>query len=561
MITLPSLFLLSLSSYAPQTVGGGDETLYSWLGTVNRDNFGEIVDNAGDVNGDGYSDIIVGAASMSTAGLDNNGAAFVYSGADGSLLYQFDGLADEDQFGDSVAGAGDVNADGYADVIIGAYSTKFGNDDLVGTSYVYSGLDGSLLHTWSGTAAGDFHGDSVDGAGDVDGDGFDDLIVAETEANAAGMTENGNVYVYSGATGSVLYQWWGSANYNYFGSDVAGAGDLNADGYDDVIIGAFGTEPNGLIWAGSAYAYSGADGSLLYQWDGNAAVDYFGKAVNAAGDINSDGFDDVIVGATNSDTGVYNSGSTYVYSGADGSLLYQFDGLSNSEYSGGSVAGGLDFNGDGIPDLVVGAENAYLTGVGNSGAAYLYSGADGSLLHLWMGTEYADWFGSSVSMLGDVTQDGRAEVIIGARGAGPVAEGRTVVYTFNPYLTSNSGTISAASGGVLTFDFDFPDAAAAQNYKLLISQTGTGPTNYGVDIPLTNDSTVVASYLGNYPVPTHSNLHGVLDAQGNGSGSLTVPGGLPANLIGKTFYLAAIAEPSGALPAFSSAALSVVITP
>ena len=407
---------------------------------------GEAVADAGDVNNDGFHDILIGAGSMSTGLLDNNGVAFVYSGADGSLLYQFEGLDDEDGLGSAVGGAGDVNNDGFDDVILGAYKTTVGFNTNVGTSYVHSGFDGSLLYSWTGVAQWDMYARSVDGAGDVNQDGFDDLIVGEREASPLGLADAGRVFVYSGADGSVLYEWHGAASADYLGTSVAGAGDLNADGYDDVILGAFGTDPSGMIWAGSAYAYSGFDGSLLHQWDGSAAVDYFGTSVDTAGDLNGDGKDDVIVGATNSDSGALNAGSAYAYSGADGSLLFQWDSSGVNDYSGQSVSGGHDFNADGVPDCLVGAYAFYVPGIGDAGTAYLYSGADGSLLKQWLGTEFGDELGAAVALLPDVTGDGRAEAILGARSAGPSAEGEVYVQAFNPFLSTNAATVSIPVG-------------------------------------------------------------------------------------------------------------------
>ena len=141
--------------------------LYTFTGAAVFDNFGLSVSGAGDVNNDGYSDLIVGAYG-NDAGGSNAGRAYVYSGQTGGLLYTFTGEAAGDEFGRSVSGAGDVNNDGYADLIVGAPSTEY--EGYPGQAYVYSGQTGALLYTFTGEAAGDLFGTSVSGAGDVKND-------------------------------------------------------------------------------------------------------------------------------------------------------------------------------------------------------------------------------------------------------------------------------------------------------------------------------------------------------------------------------------------------------
>ena len=145
------------------------------------------------------------------------------------------------------------------------------------------------LHQWDGQGFIDRLGSSVSNAGDVNGDGFADVIAGAYGADPGGLADAGSAYVYSGADGSLLYQWDGGAAVDLFGLSVSGAGDINGDGFADLIVGAFAADPGGLASAGSAYAYSGVDGSLLYQWDGGAGLDFFGTSVSDAGDVNGDG--------------------------------------------------------------------------------------------------------------------------------------------------------------------------------------------------------------------------------------------------------------------------------
>ena len=405
---------------------------------------GESVDGGGpvegDVNGDGVPDFIVGARFDDPAGGGSNaGSAYVFSGADGSLLYHMTGDTASDEFGHSVSLAGDVNGDGRADFIVGArLDDPAGGGINAGSAYVFSEADGSLLYHMTGDTVGDQFGYSVSGAGDVNGDGRADFIVgAHLDDPAGGGTDAGSAYVFSGADGSLLYHVTGDTAVDQFGYSVSGAGDVNGDGKADFIVGAYIDDPaGGGTDAGSAYVFSGTDGSLLYQRTGDTASDFFGISVSGAGDVNGDGRADFIVGANADDPagGGTNAGSAYVFSGADGSLLYQRTGDTASDFFGYSVSMAGDVNGDGRADFIVGARFDDPAGGGNSaGSAYVFSGADGGLLYQRTGDSASDNFGWSVSGAGDVNGDGRADFIVGARLDDPAGGGTDAgsVYVFS----------------------------------------------------------------------------------------------------------------------------------
>ena len=344
-------------------------TLYTFNGDSVGDFFGVSVSGAGDVNGDGFADLIVGAAQDDNNGADA-GSARVLSGLNGSVLYTFNGDSPFDFFGVSVSGAGDVDGDGYADLIVGARGDD-NNGERSGSARVFSGLDGSILYTFDGDSAADTFGASVSGAGDVNGDGFADLIVGAAQDDNNGFS-SGSARVFSGLDGSILFTFDGDSAIDLFGISVSGAGDVDGDGFADLIVGARRDDNNGDS-SGSARVFSGADGSVLYTFNGDSPFDFFGGSVSGAGDVDGDGFADLIVGAHLDDNNGTDSGSARVFSGFDGSVLYTFDGDSAFDQFGVSVSGAGDVNADGFADLIVGAFQDDHNGT-DSGSARVISG-------------------------------------------------------------------------------------------------------------------------------------------------------------------------------------------
>jgi hypothetical protein len=485
----------------PGTTAG---TMQRFDDPANTDNdvFGGSVAGAGDVNGDGYGDVIIGA--YQTA---NGGSAYLYLGSAtglGALLGTTAGTyqrlndpnnASGDFFGFAVAGAGDVNSDGYADVVIGAYRTTSSR----GSAYVYLG-SATGLGTTAGTAAGtykrfndpaatntDSFGVSVAGAGDVNGDGYADVLIG-AYGTANGGSIRGSAYLYlgsatgvsstAGTTAGTYKRFNDPANrsYDFFGSSVAGAGDVNGDGYADVIIGAYGTgntyRGNAYLYLGSATGPSTTAGTTAgkYQRLDNPSSgtdeEQFGSSVAGAGDVNGDGYADVLVGAFATNNGGSQRGSAYFYAGSAAPLLTTSSAVQKdpnttvtSDNFGYSVAGAGDVNGDGYADVIVGAsraattDNATATG---QGRAYVYLGSATGLgstastrqtLNDPNTAATSDNFGYSVAAAGDVNGDGYADVIIGAAGAATTdnatstTQGRAYLYLGSATgLTNTAGT-------------------------------------------------------------------------------------------------------------------------
>ncbi len=402
-------------------------TLAVAVGTTPGDTFGGAAAPAGDVNGDGLADLIVGAYQSDAGGLDA-GRAYVYFGGrrvDAKPDVTLTGEVAGDLFGVSVAGAGDVNQDGYPDLIVGAHEND-SNGANAGRAYLFFGgptVDAKTEVVLTGEAAGDAFGYSVASAGDFNGDGYADVIVGAYENSARGAGA-GRAYVFLGgarmdATPDLVLD--GEAAGDYFGISVASAGDVNKDGFGDVIVGAYQNDAGGAD-AGRAYVFLGgprADARPDLVLTGASARDSFGFSVSSAGDVNKDGFGDVVVGAYHNDAGGVDAGRALVYFGStrpDDKPDLVLTGEAPGDAFGYSVSSAGDVNGDGYGDIVVGA---YGNDAGGSaaGRAYVFFGGtapDAVSDFTVTGEATLDNLGYAVAGAGDLDGDGFGDVVIAA---------------------------------------------------------------------------------------------------------------------------------------------------
>jgi hypothetical protein len=553
--------LVALSAVPAQTIGGGNKQLYQFDGAAYADRLGHDVSSAGDVNADGFDDILVGAPDWDNGATD--GAAFVYSGADGSILYQFELSQLYTDYGYAVCATGDINADGFDDFAVSAPTHDVGGLMNVGSVFYYSGADGSILRRLDAPEEFMKFGDDIANAGDINADGVPDLLVGAPNTHVGTNIYVGAVFAYSGADGSLLYRWNGETQNDHIGSALSTAGDLNGDGFDDIFWGASSFRGNGLFLAGGAFVRSGADGSEMFRFEGVHRVDYFGASVASIADINADGVPDLLVGAPRHDpNGVEDAGVAYAFSGANGQLLHHWDGSAEGSRFGRVVARSGDINGDGHDDFLISAPRIPPR---SASVAYAYSGTDLTVIHQLETSPISDdEFATALASAGDVNGDGYDDVLIGSPRASPPSAsfaGSVFVHSFNPFLTTATTSVSAANGGTVDFQLDFPQSAGFVNYKVLASASGTGPSRFGVEIPLSVDPLFWDTFNGNYHIATATDMHGSLDISGDAIASLDFPAGLSSSLVGRAFFLAAVVIQPGQLPAHSSVAISVEITP
>lgn len=494
-------------------------TSYSFMrkGTKISEHLGQEAKSAGDVNGDGYGDVLVGAPGYFN-GQAGEGAVLLYYGS-ATGLNPIPVMIESNQslagFGWTANTAGDVNGDGYSEIIMGAYNYDNGQVDE-GVVFLYYGSAAGLVMTpviLEMNVANEFFGGMVASAGDINNDGYGDIIVGNSFADIYGVN-SGAAYIYMGsATGITATTPYTRLDYNTtnFATSVASAGDLNGDGYGDIAIGDYLLEnPNNdegafFIYYGTA---TGINTTLGLKIEGDAELMRLGYRICTAGDSNGDGYDDLLVGATGYANGQVYEGAVFLYYGSAAGLnptaVKLVEGNQNDAQFGFSMSYAGDVNGDGYGDVVFGAPN-YDMGFLDQGIVYVYYGSASGLsssnrtsLQLNRNRCY---FGI-VSGAGDVNGDGLNDIVVGSViYTDPTGEGAFFIFngiqdmTLPVKLISFTAKSQNTGASTTTVACNWSTATEENSSHFVVERSSNGngfmPIGY---VMSTNNSTIQQHY-------------------------------------------------------------------
>ena len=454
---------LALSLSAVLAVASGaaaQRTLFDVSGAT-IDSWGQVADVVGDTDGDGFGEFMAGAWRDNHNGLNDPGSVFVYSGSSGLLATKIHGTGAGDHMGFGSSAAGDMNGDGFMDICAAADEDDVtGVGSNAGSALIVSGIDGSVLYTFVGEDQGDLFGWSTAAVGDVNGDGRDDVCISALLAEDVGTPANaGSITVFSGLDGSVIHRIFGDVGGGNLGSNVGRAGDVNHDGFMDLVAQQSGNEVR---------VFSGADGSEI--WRRNAS----GGTLKVSGDIdvNCDGYSEILIGAGNPMSG---AGRFQIIDGLSNSVTLVLFGASAGDGLGTGIVGAGDVDGDGYGDVAVGIPGWDGAAGLNTGAIRAYSGRTLAPIVTIEGSAPGDSIGSDLGA-GDIDGDGVNDVF----GVGIAsAKGKAVSFVpvalepFGEGTPGCNGTLDLLANGSpslgnASFELHASNAAPGQPVLLLI---------------------------------------------------------------------------------------------
>ena len=467
--------------------------------------YGRSVAVLGDHDGDGHDDFLVGVARDATVAGDA-GAVQLISGADGMVVTTLYGDGEQDHYGWALEAAGDVNADGEVDFIIGAPGQC--GTTQVGYARVHSGSDFGELFTVHGESFLDWFGCAVSAAGDQDLDGYADVAVGAHQF-CAGFELKGYLNAYSGFDGSLRWRADGAMTWDTYAWDIDLLGDYDGDGKPDLLVGAPGSDAAGYD-AGRFYILSGADGAELHVENGEAGLHYSGWAVAATGDHDLDGVVDYAIGVPGEQDaffpadGVHPSefGKLQIHSGKTNTVLFEEYGSEVFDHLGWTIATVGDLDLDGRPEVAAAATRYDIQSTGLSlGPAYIkvISSADGSEVMHIEGPATTENFQLDLAAGGDVNGDGTPDLILGSEGLTSTAGFVRVLSGRQLSLSSSTHTLGVSAVTEQDLAVDPEPALDGALYQVLGSLSGTSPGFFlgKAHIPLNPD--VYLDYTLNPP--------------------------------------------------------------
>lgn len=538
-----------------QTPGGQWEALLSVHGSQQAERHGISLDWIGDVDQDGADDFVVGSdGPLGPSGY--LGSLTVYSAATGTVIVRIepDDLPNPGHLGSRVARLGDVTGDGVPE--LAAWVRDINGTSRSGVAVIEIQTVGVLFEVYSPLPGTDFGFWGLAGGTDLNGDGVPDFAVTDYSYSLP-VAGAGAVHAFDGRNGALLWTVTGNASTPHMGYAIAMTGDLDGDGHADVIA-------NSMQNGNTMHALSGLDGSQMYEIVGGPPNHDLGGP-HSCGDLDGDGLADFL-GVAPDITSTAHLGVVTIRRGFDGAVQHRWDvpPRPNEEWGYGFGPGDLD--GDGVPDVAIGAREHYAAN-GARGGVYVYSGRTYepmALLESPSPPAETFTFGlSNAGTMGDVGSDGRTDLLVsdyGWKTGGLAAVGAAYVLAFDSFLMAEPRAISAAAGGAVQFRLDFPGSEASRQYLLLASEDLPGSESWrGVSIPLVR--TPLLKTMAQSPPPVFDQPQGSLDANGDATITATLPPGALAAFVGRTVKFAAVSMLSPGQPSLSSAAAWVEVGP